>query len=140
MIAILNVSTNKENEMNEFQKFCQEIQWVVIAAAKGDDIQYLDQDGQWKDKPPHGFTPKRTYRVKPKTINIGSIEVPSPAIDKCEIYKRYYVPNMLVDRKYSICVWSNKKRDFDFLRNGMVHATKEGAVKHADALISLTYK
>ena len=75
-----------------------------------------------------------------KTINIGSIEVPAPAIDKGEIYKRYYVPNMLVDRKYSICVWSNKKRDFDFLRNGMVHATKEGAVKHADALISLTYK
>jgi len=78
MVAILNVSTNKESDMNEFQKFCEEIRLVVIAAAKGEVIQYQDNNGEWLDKPSYGFIPSRKYRIKPKTINIAGFEIPAP--------------------------------------------------------------
>lgn len=126
--------------MNEFQKFCQEIQWVVIAAAKGEVIQYQDSNGEWFDKPSYGFIPSRKYRVKPKTINIAGFEIPSPETEPLMPRDRYFVPNTALERGYDYKYWVNAPRDMRVLKNGLVHRTKDAAVAHTKALLSLTSK
>ena len=131
-------STNKENEMNEFQEFCAEIQFVVNAAAMGEVIQYQDNDGVWLDKPSYGFIPSRKYRVKPKKIIIAGIEVPAPSREPLNNKQRYFLPNISVERGYTDCYWNSEPRHMRFLNKGLVHTTIEAAQAHAKALISIT--
>lgn len=126
--------------MNEFQKFCQEIQCVVIAAANGDVIQYQDNDGAWLDKPSYGFIPSRKYRVKPKTINIAGFEVKAPETEPLMQRQRYFIPNTALARGYDDRYWLNAPRDTRLLNSGLVHKTKEAALAHTKALLSLTSK
>ena len=140
MVAILNASTNKENEMNAFQEFCKEIQCAVIAAANGEVIQYQDNDGKWLDKPSYGFIPSRKYRVKPKTINIAGIEVPAPEVNPLMQRERYFIPNTALARGYDDRYWINAPRDVRVLNHGLVHKTKEAAIAHTEALLSITSK
>lgn len=124
--------------MNEFQKFCQEIQWAVIAAANGEIIQYQDRSGVWLDKPLSGFVHGRKYRVKPKTIIIAGHEVTAPSRDPLLFKQKYFLPNTSLERGYSEAYWCGEPRHIRFLQQGLVHLTKEAAQEHAKALVSLT--
>lgn len=126
--------------MSAFSDFCREIAPVVAAAANGDDVQFMGSDGIWYDKPVNGFIPARLYRIKPKTVAIGGVEVNAPTKVAPKVYSRYYIPNITVDKLHSVGVWSLKERDFRYLDMGLVHLEKDDAISHAKALLSLTSK
>ncbi|MDR0219225.1 MAG: hypothetical protein LBI71_10135 [Enterobacteriaceae bacterium] len=83
------------------------------------------------------------YRLKPRTIKIGNIEVPEPIRNESEINdgEFYHVPYFLngfadTDR----CIWVGRDYEIERLRNGLIHKDKASALIHAKALIALTAK
>ena len=79
------------------------------------------------------------YRIKPKVIMIGGMEVPEPCREPLEDNDAYYVPHL----EYAgDCVhfWKGSVHDHHRLLNGLVHLDPEAANMHSKALISLTSK
>jgi hypothetical protein len=76
-------------------------------------------------------------RRKPKTITINGIEVPEPLRNELKLGDRYFMPN-LDFAGVTDGVWDNVDNDYERLKSGIVHLTKEAAIKHAEALISFT--
>jgi hypothetical protein len=81
------------------------------------------------------------YRLKPeppKTIRIGEYDVPEPVREPLEDDKEYWG----VDPMAEEFAWNYKWHNAAFcnlrLRRGLIHLTKEAAVIHAKALLSLT--
>ena len=81
------------------------------------------------------------YRIKPeppKTIRIGEYDVPEPVREPLEDDKEYWG----VDPMAEELAWKYKWKNALFcnlrLRRGLIHLTKEAAVIHAKALLSLT--
>lgn len=74
----------------------------------------------------------------PKTIRIGEYDVPEPVREPLEDGKEYWG----VDPTATELAWSYKWNNAGFcnlmLRRGLIHLTKEAAVIHAKALLSLT--
>ena len=90
---------------------------------------------------PMPFYDNMEYRLKhepPKTIRIGEYDVPEPVREPLEDDKEYWG----VDPTATELAWSYKWNNAGFcnlmLRRGLIHLTKEAAVIHAKALLSLT--
>ena len=87
------------------------------------------------------FNENLQYRLKPeppKTIRIGEYDVPEPVREPLEEDKEYWG----VDPMAQELAWKYKWHNALFcnlrLRRGLIHLTKEAAVIHAKALLSLT--
>ena len=87
------------------------------------------------------FNENLQYRLKPeppKTIRIGEYDVPEPVREPLEDDKEYWG----VDPTATELAWSYKWNNALFcnlmFRRGLIHLTKEAAVIHAKALLSLT--
>ena len=87
------------------------------------------------------FNENLQYRLKPeppKTIRIGEYDVPEPVREPLEDDKEYWG----VDPMAEEFAWKYKWHTAAFcnlrLRRGLIHLTKEAAVIHAKALLSLT--
>ncbi|QPB42182.1 hypothetical protein [Rodentibacter haemolyticus] len=97
-----------------------------------------DSDVKWyacKNHP--AWHEDRQYRRKPKTILINGIEVPEPVREPLHKGDTYYTPDF--DKNmYSALGWCDDDYDIEYLRNGIIHLTKENAIAHAKALISFT--
>ena len=74
-------------------------------------------------------------RRKPKTITINGIEVPEPHRGEIPNHTPYYMPYLA---EYISCPWHNDLFDKKRMAAGLIHLTKEAAIKHAEALISFT--
>ena len=90
---------------------------------------------------PMPFYDNMEYRLKPKppkTIRIGEYDVPEPVREPLEDDKEYWG----VDPMAEELAWNYKWHNAAFcnlrLRRGLIHLTKEAAVIHAKALLSLT--
>ena len=90
---------------------------------------------------PMPFYGNMEYRLKPeppKTIRIGEYDVPEPVREPLEDDKEYWG----VDPMAEELAWKYKWKNALFcnlrLRRGLIHLTKEAAVIHAKALLSLT--
>ena len=90
---------------------------------------------------PMPFYGNMEYRLKPeppKTIRIGEYDVPEPVREPLEDDKEYWG----VDPMAEEFAWNYKWHNAAFcnlrLRRGLIHLTKEAAVIHAKALLSLT--
>lgn len=81
-----------------------------------------------------------TYRIKPRTIMVGDIEVPEPVRDVSELGEgqAYYLPNLRRDSLYDVYTWNKDVIDFRLLKHGMIHKTKEAAILHTKALIKIS--
>lgn len=79
------------------------------------------------------------YRFKPKTIKIGNIEVPEPMHFAPAINSFFWAPE-LVEGMPTVFTsyWSGGPNDFERLRNGFCHTSKEAALAHAKALVEVT--
>ena len=90
---------------------------------------------------PVSFYSHMEYRLKPeppKTIRIGEYDVPEPVREPLEDDKEYWGVDPTAKElawKYN---WNNAIFCNLMLRRGLIHLTKEAAVIHAKALISLT--
>lgn len=73
------------------------------------------------------------YRIKPKTIRIGEIDVPEPVRSAPMKQQKYYVAHPLSGAYMTL--WDGNETDNQWLRNGLIHLTREAAELHAKALI-----
>jgi hypothetical protein len=77
-------------------------------------------------------------RRQPKTITINGIEVPEPLKIKPVNIINYFVPSVYSHKLFDSFSWSGDQVDDRLFERGIVHLTKEAAIKHAEALISFT--
>ncbi len=74
----------------------------------------------------------------PKTIRIGEYDVPEPVREPLEKDTEYWITNFSLEELACSFKWYSDKFDNRVLKNGLIHLTKEAAVIHAKALLSLT--
>ncbi|OKP02588.1 hypothetical protein [Xenorhabdus eapokensis] len=86
------------------------------------------------------FNVARKYRLKPRAIKIGDIEVPEPVRYTPSRGTEYFVPITTRGTLCGGCVWFGDEFDLMMLKTGQIHLDKESAELHAKALISLTQK
>ncbi|MCC8364943.1 hypothetical protein J8V57_01385 [Xenorhabdus sp. PB61.4] len=107
-------------------------------------FQYREyNDEEWSDcTGPVQFWFDHEYRLKPKTIKIGDIEIPEPARNPPEYGTKYYqvVINCNGQMDILFYLWKNSIIDNAKLENGLIHFAPKAAELHAKALISLTAK
>ena len=89
---------------------------------------------------PVRFYSHMEYRLKPepKTIRIGEYDVPEPVREPLEDDKEYWGVDPMAEELAWKYKWHNALFCNLRLRRGLIHLTKEAAVIHAKALLSLT--
>lgn len=93
-------------------------------------------DGNWypiSDEPK--WLDLNEYRIKPKTIRIGDIDVPEPVREELEIDELYFVVDGSLREFTDSYRWKNDELDNIWLSRGLIHLTREAAELHAKALI-----
>ncbi|KOP35152.1 hypothetical protein AFK69_00670 [Xenorhabdus sp. GDc328] len=106
-------------------------------------FQYRFADGHdWLDATfAIAFHHNTSFRLKPRTIKIGDIEVPEPVREALMDGADYYYPNISYGCfNCNYRTWSGSICDKDILSSGLIHLDRESAELHAKALISLTSK
>ncbi|MDX7992618.1 hypothetical protein [Xenorhabdus littoralis] len=97
--------------------------------------------GEWiSASVPLAFLVNQEYRLKPKTIRIGNIDVPEPVREPLECDQEYFVVATSGLFPASIGVWNSAKIHMIYLERGLIHLDRESAELHAQALIALTAK
>lgn len=116
---------------------------ILRAIADGNVVQWRDSNGEWNDESENtilrevvneDYSPER-YRVKPDTITINGVEVPEPVRDQLAIGTYYWLVDASADTKTRNYSWSDHGMDFNWIKSGLIHLTKEAAEQHARALI-----
>ncbi len=99
-------------------------------------VEYQCSTGEWCDCDDEPTWRESTpYRIKPRTIRIGGMNVPEPVREALPIGKRYYYPTMQYKDTVDAFTWQGDGFDKRLLARGLVHLTKEAAIEHAKALI-----
>ena len=124
--------------LNNFKSiYCDEYPLVVIVA--GGSLNMHMRDGSYYNKEPDN--PKDIIGMwsdPPKTIRIGEYDVPEPVRETLEDYQEYWGVDTMAEELAWKYTWHNALFCNLKLRRGLIHLTKEAAVIHAKALISLT--
>ena len=118
-----------------------ELATIITAAAEGEKIEEF-LNGSWypKDSTCTWYT-NSDYRIAPKVIT-RTISYPAPVTTPLEAGTVYYVPITSYtdeDPIYDL-VWDGDNYDSYMLEIGFVHLSKENAMAHANALITLIDK
>ncbi len=146
--------------MKTYEEWCAETAPVMAAAGRGEAIQARETkfngDGSifrqnpwidvgeywgrnWTYLAPYDDLILTEFRIKPKTIMIGDIEVPEPLREAPEEGTTYYVPQFNSERMYPYTFrYRNDDFDKEVLKIGFMHLTKEAAEQHAKALIKVS--
>lgn len=122
---------------------------VVQAILNGEKLEYYSESFKaWKELqylpviPINALNSRHpnNYRIKPKTILIGSMEVPEPVQDASEFEadEVYYVPWVANRDFYSAFHWDGDGSDLRLLKRGLIHKTRDNAIIHAKALIKIS--
>ena len=80
------------------------------------------------------------YRIKPKTIIVNGIEVPSPVSKEPIKDKACFLPSLMDYNLYVSIRWTGTDEDYLQLSRGLIHLTKDAAIQHAKALLAFTTK
>jgi hypothetical protein len=76
-----------------------------------------------------------SYRVKPRPVVVNGVDVPSPEVTLPAEGVQYYTPDAKEsDGVNTIFSGDLENYDLRLLRRGLIHLTKENALKHAEAL------
>ena len=91
----------------------------------------------WAGCPTHPrWVPDFTYRRKPRTVQVGDIEVPETCKVELE-YGQDYIP-LLTTAGASLRTWNGDKQDTYALKSNLVHLDFQSAEIHAKALIEVS--
>ena len=77
------------------------------------------------------------FREKQKYINVNGFKVPAPETVAPDISTKYYLPISSHELYHEELYYHNDLFDARILQRGMLHLTKENAVKHAKAMIGI---
>ena len=120
-----------------FQDWAKEILPIVEAAANGVGIEFKQGD-VWYEKTHNYLCRDYEYRVKLKTIRIGEYDVPEPMREIPARGTTYYVVNTVAPESPEWYTWVGDTSDIGWFNRGILHSTRDAAVLHAEALLSLT--
>lgn len=119
---------------------------ILHAIADGKKIQYLESSqNKWfgisresvlLELSRHHC--RHQFRIKPEVILINGIEVPKPCDKQLDEGQQYFYPCIEASDSCTGVKWNNDIYDERLLKRGIVHLTKEAAIKHAEALLSFT--
>lgn len=84
---------------------------------------------------PCGFHENLEYRLKPRTININGFEVPEPLRSVPAYGTSYFIIDL---PDVEDMTWTNVPDEYQWLKAGIIHLTREAAEKHLEALLSFT--
>lgn len=99
-------------------------------------VQMKCHDGKWADMACEPAWHEDTdYRLKPKTIRIGDIDVPEPIRSPLSVGTTYFIPDMGDEEYYTQTHWNGDSLDKWLLARGLIHLIQESAQLHAKALI-----
>ena len=76
--------------------------------------------------------------MQPKTIRIGEFDVPEPLREAPRLCAILFTPNLVTTSGYLCITWDSDGTDDRMLQRGLLHTTKEAAIIHTKALLSLT--
>ena len=122
---------------------------VIIAIAEGRAVQFVSrQTGVFIDYEPTVHTSPMMgidveWRIKPRTIKIGDMEVPEPLRSFQPGIQTYYVVDLQdADEEenslYYATPFDDDCVDYRLLNRGICHATPQAAIAHAKALIAVS--
>lgn len=120
-----------------FQDWAKEILPIVQAAANGAVIEFKHA-GVWYEKAHNYLCYDYEYRIRPNTIRIGEYDVPEPLREMPTLGTDYYITDIAGSSLYGVATWVCDVEDITWFNRGMVHSTKDAAICHAKALLSLT--
>ena len=104
--------------------------WEISITESGDEYRKLLGHPEW--------AVTRKYRRKPKVVLINGHEVPEPHRTPLKGGEEYWTLSLVCGA--TSLRWEDDYTDFVYLKNGLVHLTKEAAEKHFNALKSFTAK
>lgn len=78
--------------------------------------------------------------LRSKTIRIGLFDVPEPLRESPRLCAILFTPNLVTTSGYLCITWDSDGTDDRMLQRGLLHTTKEAAIIHTKALLSLTEK
>lgn len=120
-----------------FQDWAKEILPIVQAAANGAVIEFK-QGGVWYEKTHNYLCYDYEYRIRPNTIRIGEYDVPEPLREMPAWGTTYYVVDTVTPKSPRKYTWVGDTADIGWFNLGILHSTRDAAVLHAEALLSLT--
>jgi hypothetical protein len=102
--------------------------------------QYTFPEGVWSDCVSiPAWSGTCDYRRKPRTIKIGGIEVPEPLREAPATGARVWVISSTgLSSPVDWFLWANREDNRNWLQRGICHLTEVAALKHAEALITLS--
>jgi hypothetical protein len=117
---------------------------ILRAIADGKKVQYRNAvTGTWEDLDVKDVVAcmnllapgKLQWRIAPKTIKIGDIEVPEPCRVTPEVGQKFWTLTPFGGAAHFI--WDGTKPCYDALEGGFVHLTEDAARQHYEAIKSL---
>jgi hypothetical protein len=133
----INYAANATNDKNGLVNDWKEL---YKAVGEGEQIEWSDR-GAYDYYP---YLPDKTpitlgsgcfnWRIVPKTVT-RSITYPKPESASPLHGTVYYYPVPLLSKCVEQSYWGNDSDDFDLLRKGFVHLTRENATLHSKALL-----
>ena len=126
--------------MNDTQKQAAWLVEMYQHVAEGGELECCDGTEDWITclYGPTMHSIPVYWRKKHRTININGHEVPEPLREHLKRGKSYYIPNIVFPAHYITILWTSDDIDMRWLNDGLIHATKEAAIAHAEALLSFT--
>lgn len=101
---------------------------------------YEPEDEYWDSLSTHpAWSTHLKYRRKPRTIRIGEYDVPAPLDIKPSKGNIYYCVSFNKSC-YVNTTFDDDDFDMHYFNNGLAHATKEAAILHTKAILSLIEK
>lgn len=100
-------------------------------------IEMLTDDNRWIMATPD-WEPDIEYRIKPKKLRIGNIEIEAPETKALQAGEVFYIPYLFDNNKFETFVWYDSKKDYELLKRNIVHKTTKNAIAHTDALIAIS--
>lgn len=116
MLKYAEIAQNDSKPWTYFQVSDDSVKWINCTQ----EIQFLS---------------KNNYRLKPRTININGFEVPEPL----RVVPAYGTQYFIVDLPLvGSLTWTDSSDEYQWLKAGIIHLTRENAEKHLEALLSFT--
>lgn len=77
------------------------------------------------------------YRRKPRTIKVNGFDVPELVTNSLKVNDYYWLADPTCNNYTRQLRWCNDNMDLFWLTRGLIHSTKEAAVKHAMAMCGI---
>lgn len=113
-----------------------EVKRAYYADPENVRVEYWDGSKWWQhhcDDP--DWTQADDWRIRPRTIRIGEINVQEPVREALNYGQNYFTVATTDLNLFCVCAWGHHRVDVSRLSRGLIHLTKEAAIEHAKALI-----